>query len=399
MTGRARTVFLKEIRETLRDKRVILSVFVGPVLVFPLVIAAVGFFAAKKAVTEQAEMLEVAIVKAEGVPLMTEALAEMETLTVRELASRDEAERAVTEGGVSAALVIDENAMEALNAGENTTAEILFNNSNDRSRNARGRLWDVLNKFKEKEVARRLAASGLAKEVLNPMEGTQVDLASKEDTGGFVLGLILPYIVIIMASTGGMTTAFDICAGEKERGTMETLLVSPASRHEIVLGKLWAVSAVSIAAAFFAVCGIVVTVQGGIVVAGEFAPEIGVSISFVAVAAMLVVIVPLSLMTSSVLLVVSAFARNQKEAQAYIFPFMVLIMLPAMITNFISQDPSFGYSMIPILNTALVMKQVLVGTFDLAFLTTAIASSALYAALTMRVATAMFEKESVLFRA
>lgn len=180
---------------------------------------------------------------------------------------------------------------------------------------------------------------------------------------------------------------------------METLLVSPASRHEIVLGKLWAVSAVSIAAAFFAVCGIVVTVQGGIVVAGEFAPEIGVSISFVAVAAMLVVIVPLSLMTSSVLLVVSAFARNQKEAQAYIFPFMVLIMLPAMITNFISQDPSFGYSMIPILNTALVMKQVLVGTFDLAFLTTAIASSALYAALTMRVATAMFEKESVLFRA
>lgn len=399
MTGRARTVFLKEIRETLRDKRVILSVFVGPVLVFPLVIAAVGFFAAKKAVTEQAEMLEVAIVKAEGVPLMTEALAEMETLTVRELASRDEAERAVTEGGVSAALVIDENAMEALNAGENTTAEILFNNSNDRSRNARGRLWDVLNKFKEKEVARRLAASGLAKEVLNPMEGTQVDLASKEDTGGFVLGLILPYIVIIMASTGGMTTAFDICAGEKERGTMETLLVSPASRHEIVLGKLWAVSAVSIAAAFFAVCGIVVTVQGGIVVAGEFAPEIGVSISFVAVAAMLVVIVPLSLMTSSVLLVVSAFARNQKEAQAYIFPFMVLIMLPAMITNFISQDPSFGYSMIPILNTALVMKQVLVGTFDLAFLTTAIASSALYATLTMRVATAMFEKESVLFRA
>lgn len=399
MTGRARTVFLKEIRETLRDKRVILSVFVGPVLVFPLVIAAVGFFAAKKAVTEQAEMLEVAIVKAEGVPLMTEALAEMETLTVRELASRDEAERAVTEGGVSAALVIDENAMEALNAGENTTAEILFNNSNDRSRNARGRLWDVLNKFKEKEVARRLAANGLAKEILNPMEGTQVDLASKEDTGGFVLGLILPYIVIIMASTGGMTTAFDICAGEKERGTMETLLVSPASRHEIVLGKLWAVSAVSIAAAFFAVCGIVVTVQGGIVVAGEFAPEIGVSISFVAVAAMLVVIVPLSLMTSSVLLVVSAFARNQKEAQAYIFPFMVLIMLPAMITNFISQDPSFGYSMIPILNTALVMKQVLVGTFDLAFLTTAIASSALYAALTMRVATAMFEKESVLFRA
>jgi sodium transport system permease protein len=114
---------------------------------------------------------------------------------------------------------------------------------------------------------------------------------------------------------------------------------------------------------------------------------------------MLVFVVPLSLMTSSLLLVMSAFARNQKEAQAYVLPFMALIMLPALSSNFISQDPSFGYSMVPILNTALVMKQVLVGTFDWPFLSTAIVTSAVYAALTMKVATAMFEKESVLFRA
>lgn len=399
MPGRALTVFLKEIRETLRDKRVILGVFVSPLLVTPLMMVAVIFFASRKAMTEQAETLDVAIVSVEELPLLTEAFGEMETLNVHTLDSRDDAEAAVKEGGVSAALVLDPGAVATLGAGGNTTAEILFNNSNDRSRNARGRLWEVLNTFKEKEVARRLSASGLAEEVLNPMEGTQVDLASKEDTSGFVLGMILPYIVIIMASVGGMTTAFDICAGEKERGTMETLLVSPASRHEIVLGKLWTISAISIAAAFFAVCGIVLAFQGVIVVAGEFAPELGVSVSYTAVAAMLVFVVPLSLMTSSLLLVVSAFARNQKEAQAYVFPFMILIMLPALLSNFISQDPSFGYSMVPILNTALVMKQVLVGTFDWPFLSTAIVTSAFYAALTMKVATAMFEKESVLFRA
>jgi sodium transport system permease protein len=115
---------------------------------------------------------------------------------------------------------------------------------------------------------------------------------------------------------------------------------------------------------------------------------------------MLVIVVPLSLMTSSLLLVVSAFARNQKEAQAYIVPFMVLIMLPtALLSGFVSQDPPFGYSLVPILNTALVMKKVLVGTFDWPFLCTAIVSSGVYAALAMKVATVMFEKESVLFRA
>jgi sodium transport system permease protein len=294
---------------------------------------------------------------------------------------------------------VDVDAVNSLKDGKNTTAEILFDTSSDRSRNARGRLWDVLNKFIEKEVARRLANKGLDRETLNPMEGSQVDVASKEDTSGFVLGMILPYIVIIMASVGGMTTAFDTCAGEKERGTMETLLVSPASRHEIVLGKLWTISTVSIAAAFFAVCGIVLAFQGVVLVAAEFAPDLGVSVSYTAVAAMLVFVVPLSLMTSSLLLVVSAFARNQKEAQAYVFPFMILVMLPALLSNFISQDPSFGFSLVPILNTALVMKKVLVGTFDWPFLCTAIISSGVYAALTMKVATAMFEKESVLFRA
>lgn len=399
MTGRSLTVFTKEIRETLRDKRVVLGVFVSPLLVTPLMMIAVVFFAGKKAMTEQAETLEAAIVSAEELPLLTEAFGEVETLKTRPLPTRKEAESAVREGKVNAALVIDANAAALLKAGKNTTAEILFDNSNDRSRNARGRLWDVINKFKEKEVARRLAENGLAEDVLNPMQGSQVDLASREDNSGFVLGMILPYIVIIMATVGGMTTAFDTCAGEKERGTMETLLVSPATRHEIVLGKLWTISSVSVTAAFFAVCGIVLAFQGVIAVVGKIAPQFGVSVSYPAVAAMLVFVIPLSLMISSLLLIVSAFARNQKEAQAYVFPFMILIMLPALLSNFVSQDPAFTYSLIPILNTALVMKQVLIGAFNWPFLFTAIVSSGLYAVLAMKVATAMFEKESVLFRA
>jgi sodium transport system permease protein len=113
---------------------------------------------------------------------------------------------------------------------------------------------------------------------------------------------------------------------------------------------------------------------------------------------MLLLVVPLALMTSALLLVVSTFARNQKEAQAYVFPFMILVMLPAILSSVLGPENALGLAFVPILNTALAMKQVLAGSTNLLFLVSAIASSALYAALAMRLSVRMFERENILFR-
>jgi len=397
MTSRTRTVFLKELRETFRDKRVILSVIVSPLLVTPMLMVAMGFFVSQKVKADRAEHLPVGIVGAAHLPGLDEALGEVDTLEVRHFDTRAEAENAVRERTVRAALVVPPHSATRLPAGESTRVEILFDGASDKSRNAESRLKEVVRKVAEAEVDRRLAARGIDRNLLEPIKTESVNLASEEKVGGFILGTILPYIVILTAAFGGMNTAFDLCAGEKERGTMETLLVSPASRHEIILGKLATIGVVSILSALCAIAGLVLAVQGGFSAARSLMGT-DLSIAYPAVGAMLLIVIPLALMTSAILLIVSTVARNQKEAQAYIFPFMIVIMLPAVVSSVMGPEGSFALAFVPILNTAIVMKQVLTGVFDLAFIATALATSVLYAVILMKLAVNLFERESILFR-
>ena len=397
MSGRVRTVFLKELRETFRDRRVLLGVIVSPLLVTPLLLVAMGFFVGQKVESDRKESLEIGIVGAAALPDWEAQIKAVDTLEVGDLESLEAAEAAVRNHGVRAALVIPENAAAELVAGRNIRVEILFDGASDKSRNALSRIESLVRDIAREEVTRRLVSRGLDRDLLDPIKHDARDLAQKEQAGGFVLGIFLPYIVILSASFGGMTSAFDLCAGEKERGTMETLLVSPASRHEIILGKLGTIAVVSVCAVFCAIAGLVAALHGGFAIADRlFGARL--AISYPAVGAMLLIVVPLSLMTSSMLLVVSTFARNQKEAQAYVFPFMILIMLPAILSSVLGPENTLELSFVPILNTALAMKQVLAGLMNPAFLIIAVVSSAVYAGLAMRLAVWMFERENVLFR-
>jgi len=397
MSGRVRTVFLKELRETFRDRRVLLGVIVSPLLVTPLLLVAMGFFVGQKVESDRKESLEIGIVGAAALPDWEAQIKAVDTLEVGDLESLEAAEAAVRNHGVRAALVIPENAAAELAAGRNIRVEILFDGASDKSRNALSRIESLVRDIAREEVTRRLVSRGLDRDLLDPIKHDARDLAQKEQAGGFVLGIFLPYIVILSASFGGMTSAFDLCAGEKEHGTMETLLVSPASRHEIILGKLGTIAVVSVCAAFCAIAGLVAALHGGFAIADRlFGARL--AISYPAVGAMLLIVVPLSLMTSSMLLVVSTFARNQKEAQAYVFPFMILIMLPAILSSVLGPENTLELSFVPILNTALAMKQVLAGLMNPAFLIIAVVSSAVYAGLAMRLAVWMFERENVLFR-
>ena len=112
----------------------------------------------------------------------------------------------------------------------------------------------------------------------------------------------------------------------------------------------------------------------------------------------LVTVIPLSLMMASLLLLISTFARNQKEAQTYVMPVTMLALVAAMLSMILGQENPLALAFVPVLNTALAMKQVLAGIFNLPFLGVALATSIAYALLTLKVAVSMFERETVLFR-
>lgn len=387
-------VYAKEMRETLRDRRVLFGVFISPLLVTPLLLFVIGYFANRKAAEDQAEVLTVALV---GAPAALRVALEREGSLSVMLADGDQAEQLVQQRAARVALLGPPDGEQILAAGGTLPLELVFDPSNEKSLSAMRRVQDALDEFNRTTTGERLKRFNLDPSLVTPTTLTKRSVASDKNIGGLILGAILPYLIVMTASFGGMTSAFDLGAGEKERGTMETLLVSPATRTEIVLGKTLTITTVSFASAVFTIIGLV----GSFAVGLSYLAQITqgkIAVSYTAVAVMTLVTLPLTLLTSSLLMILSSFARNQKEAQSYALPFVMVVILPAMLSLFVGDENPLGMSLIPLLNCALAIKQALAGSLTVGFFSLTFLSSAVYAGLATVVCTALFNREEILFR-
>ncbi len=392
-----KVIFLKELRETLRDKRVILGVIVSPLLLTPCLMGAVMFFGSKKAVEQQTATLEVGIYQEAEFPELTDFIEGNESLAVTQYQSREASIEAIKSFETRAVVVIPDNAASVFQSQGSAPIEIIYDQANENSGNAHGRLRGILNEFNKEQAKSRLASASLDESFIQPTEITSTSIAEDSAVSGFVLSIFLPYIVIMGAAFGGLNTAFDLCAGEKERGTMETLLVSPASRSDIVRGKLYTIFIVSLISAICSIAGIVAAISfGQQIVASLFGESF--SLSYVNLAALVAIVVPLALLSSAALLLVSTFARNPKEAQAYIFPFIVIFLFPAALSFVFDAESPLYVGFIPVLNIALSMKQLLSDAFNLPFFTVTLVSSLAYAWVSIRLVASFFQRESILFR-
>lgn len=391
-------VFRKELRETLRDKRVILGVMVSPLLVTPLILGTIFFFAGKKEIQKSAAVLDIGIVEQAAFPELVQQLENKAAINAQHFETRETAIEAMEERVVRAVLVVSKSAQSDFRNDQSAPLEIIYTFANETSQNTKNRLQRLIQDFDRDALNRRIQAKDLPETFARPTDLTTTDIATSESKGSFLLGLFLPYLIVISAAFGGIQTAFDLCAGEKERSTMETLLVSPASRPEIVRGKLFTIFTISLIAALCAITGIVGPLALGLdflkdTLGNQF------SIKFSSILAMLLIVVPLSLFTSSLLLAISSFARNQKEAQTYILPFISIVLLPAMLSSIFGAETQLYTAFIPVLNISLTMKQILGDLFDPLYFAISLGSSFLYAFAVMHIATALFQREGILFRA
>ncbi|MGQ9897009.1 MAG: ABC transporter permease subunit [Acidobacteriota bacterium] len=392
---RIRFIYGKEMRETLRDKRVLFSVFVSPLLITPLLLVVIGYFANRKVAEEKAEVLTVAVVKAPAA--LQETLARTPSLSLLLVEGPQEADALVAERRARIALIASPEAEQALANNQTLALELVFDPSNEKSIAALRRVQEALDEFDRTTINERLKRLHLDPSLVRPTISTKRSIASDKNIGGLILGALLPYLVVLTAAFGGMTSAFDLGAGEKERGTMETLLVSPATRTEIILGKTLTIMTVSFASALFTIIGLVSSFAIGLSYFAQLT-EGKIAISYTAVAVMTVVTLPLTLLTSSLLMMLSAFARNQKEAQSYSLPFVMIVILPALLSLFVGDENPLGMSLIPLLNCALAIKQSLSGSLTVGFFGLTLVSSAVYAGLAIAVCTALFQREEILFR-
>jgi sodium transport system permease protein len=194
----------------------------------------------------------------------------------------------------------------------------------------------------------------------------------------------------------------DLTAGEKERGTMETILSSPISRAHLVLGKFFLVLTTALATAALSVLsmGISFALVNKFKATPIQTGDSGMNfhIGFAAALSVFIMAVPLAVLFSSVLIAISTFAKSNKEAQTYIMPLMFLVIIPAIAAMLPGVDLNAKLALVPVLNVSLLCKELVIGTYHWNFIVLIFLSTSVYATVALFLAVKMFQRESVLFR-
>jgi sodium transport system permease protein len=306
---------------------------------------------------------------------------------------------AVRTDKIAAALEFAADAKEKLASGDSTEVRIYYLDASDRSSTALSGLRRIFKSLDQQMVAERL----LSKE-LPPGFASPVKVRPKHLPGPGILikilSQILPYMILIFAFLGAMYPAIDLGAGEKERGTLETLLVAPVSRLSIVLGKFGVILTAALVSAVLATISLSVSLQLGIFSTLSMVSGGSFSFSVTEALAALLMIVPISCIFAALLLALSIFAKSFKEGQSYASPLQMVIIMPAFISFVPGVKLDWFMASIPVVNVSLALKEIFTGNLDQhwAHLGVIFLSTSLFAGLLLWFATWWFQREQVLFR-
>lgn len=395
-------VYRKELTEALRDRRTLISTTLVPLLLFPLL--SVGFGAMAVALLKKAEeeTPRVMLLGGGDSPHVLETLRKIDKIEVVP-ATPDWKDKIINKE-IRAAIAIPDGFEASLDQQKAETIEIYKYEGELKSSISADTVEKSLKSYRDKVIESRLEASHVPSTVLTPFRIKQDNVAPPEKVGGAAFGGIIGYMVILLCLTGGMYPAMDLTAGEKERGTMETILSSPISRLDLVLGKFFLVLTASLVTAALSVLSMGVSfwgmqqVKAFDVSKNPDAASMQVHIGLTAVLSVFIMALPLAVLFSAGLITISLFAKSYKEAQSYVSPLMILVIVPAVAAMLPGIELTAKLALVPILNVSLLCKELVTGTYHWNFIALIFLSTCVYAAAALFLAVKMFQREDVLFR-
>jgi len=394
-------VYRKELIDSLRDQRTLISMIAVPLLLVPLLTIGLLVVMVRQVGEASEEVPKVMILGGEDSPNVR---AELEKLQgVKIVPENSDYTEEISNKRIRAAVEIPADFDAKLSAGEPMSVKIYMYQGELKSGFGANRLEKFFRDLRDRAIRERLEARHLPENMVRPFDIKQQNVASPERVGGALIGGLVPYFIILLCLTGAMYPAMDLTAGEKERGTIETILCSPVSRAHLVLGKFLMVLTASVATGVLSVISMTVSfgvgkklLQG--VANGAADTILQITMTGKAVISVFTMVLPLAVLFSAALLAIALFAKSYKEAQSYISPLMIVVVLPAVAAVLPGVELNAALALVPVLNTSLISKEIMTGTYHWKYIVLIFASSCIYAAGAIAIAVKLFQREDVLFR-
>lgn len=398
----------KELRRIFTDKRMILMLIVVPLVMLPLMYSVMAKMGQARESNIESYRSNITLYmngSGEGAsgPVL-EALEGMNaSLEYIEESQIDSMKQAVAEKEIELLIVMPDDMARKLEDSSTFEIRIFYNSTSDYSKHAYDSVNTVLSEVSDEIVRERVTERGISQEILTVLEINagegRYDMALPSSIVGRIIGILLPFFIIIYLFVNSMKVGLDSVAGEKERGTLAVLLVNQVDRLSIVIGKMVSVMVSAIVGATSSVVGLIIASKYFMGMFGASGAAISsYSMGTMQILQFALVTVPLAVLIASMVLVVSTYARNPKEGQGIIMPVYFVVMIMGVGSMQAGDVPPQWMEITPIFNSLLVMKSIFMQEAVWSEILTACVSSVILAGVFIYLTLRMFGSEKVLFR-
>lgn len=422
-----RTLFKKEMLDVLRDKKTVVMMLVVPVILYPLIFIVVmqvmaaisssmeeqnykiaieaeddGAFLRRLMVKDEKSRDESAVNKEESQE-SADTFADHDedagssettyTITMVDPESIDDYERALEEEE------LDVYVRGTMQDGK-FQYDVYYISSVTNSNYAMNIVMDAFDEYRDELTQAKIEEAGLdVHEILEPVLYGNKDTASREQSLGSIMGSILPFMLVISLLMGTMYPAIDTTAGERERGTLETILTLPVTNRQLIVSKFLTVAVIGMISAVLNIIS-----MGGIAVymykiidMQTDAADIEMAKFYPAILVGILAILAFSLFISAVAMCVTSFAKSYKEANNYITPLMLVVLFTGYIGFIPNIELTRTMAMVPVANICLLIKNILVFKIDYMIIAVVLLSNIAYAVFAILFLSKIYNSESILF--
>lgn len=390
------SLYKKEMLDILRDKKTVLIMVLIPIILYPLLFVG-SMYAVSAIVTNQEEATyKVAFVDVEAADKIEAImLDEKDDLDYHfEIITTKDWKRALEHKDIDVCVTQKEK-------GKQLVYEIQYLSSVSASSTAADMVESVIEAYREQLRKEKIEAKNMdVTTVLYPVVAQQIDRSSNEESFGSIIGSLLPFLMIVSILMGAIYPAIDATAGEKERGTLETLLTLPVSNFQLIISKFFAVSTIASISAllnFVSVAMIGVFMYQSVSMAGTGNININMVTFLPAILLMLVCVLVFAMLMSALCLCICIFAKSFKEAQNYSTPLLIVVMLVGYVGLIPGVELNRTYAIVPIANIVLLIKNIFTFQYSFGNLFLVLVTNIVYSFLAIVLMSKMYNSESLLF--
>ncbi|MDA8972430.1 ABC transporter permease [Saprospiraceae bacterium] len=390
------TIFKKEMLDMLRDRRTVITMIVMPILLMPIIISLSSYIASDRIKKAQAKDIKIAISANENGVDLVKRFKRQKDVQIIEGVNKKDFEELIRNDSLDLAIDISEDFDSRIENGKTAEVQVFFDSTDEGL--FMKRLKNTIDNYKEFIVKSRLVLLGEEMNLIKPIKTSEQDVYTQTESLGKRIGGFLPYIFVIFCLMGAMYPAIDLFTGEKERGTMETILSVPASRLQILLGKMLVVVLSGVISGVLMIIGLYLALKLNPDVPGWVITMANELLSSQSLGLIILMLIPLTTFFAGILIPTSIYAKSFKEAQSLIQPLIIVVTIPLVIAMMPGFKLDAFTALIPILNVALATKEIVAGTINYGLLSLVFVSLFVFAGIGIAICVRWFGAERNILR-